>query len=227
MSSNAARKEKLLAERSAGRDADLARLEEIVADAQALGSLELAGFRFGWDEVRAARMGGAAPEPALRLRCAQAAVVREAPLAIEALHAWREALGGVPGLRRSDRVRPAGPPPAPPMFVESRLASLVGWLNGDSGRELGPPQAGALVIARLLEILPFEDQNGRLSRLAASHVMVRAGARRPLLVGADRPRLEAALAHAFKLETEPLVALLQEASERALDVMLQALERGM
>jgi hypothetical protein len=56
--------------------------------------------------------------------------------------------------------------------------------------------------------------------------MLRGGMRPPILVGGDGPRLRAALEAAFRLETEPLTALLVEASSRALDVMLQALERG-
>ena len=57
--------------------------------------------------------------------------------------------------------------------------------------------------------------------------MVRAGARPPILVGADGPRIEACLQAAFQLSTEPLTRLLDEASERALDVMIQALtDRG-
>jgi hypothetical protein len=45
-------------------------------------------------------------------------------------------------------------------------------------------------------------------------------------VGADGPYLLACLRAAFRLETEPLVSLLVDASGRALDVMIQALERG-
>jgi hypothetical protein len=56
--------------------------------------------------------------------------------------------------------------------------------------------------------------------------MVRAGARPPILAGGDAPRLEAVLQSAFRLETEPLAVLLEEASERALDVMIQTLESG-
>jgi len=63
-------------------------------------------------------------------------------------------------------------------------------------------------------------------RLAASHLMVRGGVRPPILVGADRARLEECLQAAFRLSTEPLVALLEEASERALDVAIQALDRA-
>ena len=121
-------------------------------------------------------------------------------------------------------MREVGPPPAPTEFVASRVATLGEWLDTQSVRELRPPQAGALALARIMEILPFEEGNGRVARLAASHVMVRAGARPPILVGGDAPRLEAVLQSAFRLETEPLAALLDEASERVVDVMIRALE---
>jgi hypothetical protein len=55
---------------------------------------------------------------------------------------------------------------------------------------------------------------------------VRGGLRPPVLVGADGPYLLACLRAAIRLETEPLVSLLTDASARALDVMIQALERG-
>jgi Fic family protein len=110
--------------------------------------------------------------------------------------------------------------------VASRLEILEQWLQVESSRELGPAQAGALVLARLVEILPFDDGNGRVSRLAASHLMVRAGARAPILVADDEPRLREALQAAFQLQTEPLARLLDEAAERSLDVMIEALERG-
>ena len=97
-------------------------------------------------------------------------------------------------------------------------------MAGESACELQPAQAAALVLARVVEIRPFADGNGRVSRLAASHVMVGGGLRPPILVGGDRPRLEACLRAAFRLDTEPLAALLQEASERCLDVMIQSLE---
>ena len=54
--------------------------------------------------------------------------------------------------------------------------------------------------------------------------MVNSGSRPPILVGGDRERLEACLQAAFQLQTEPLVVLLEEASERALDLAIRALE---
>jgi Fic family protein len=198
----------------------------VVEDAQTLGSLELAGYGFGWEEVRAARNGAPAPLEIARLQQAQRALPREAPLDAAALLAWHRVVTGTDaGFRRRERERDGGPPPAPAAFVESRVRLLGEWLASESCRELQPARAGALALARIVEILPFDQANGRVARLAASHAMVRAGARPPVLVAGDGARLLAALQLAFRLETEELALLLDEASERALDVALQALEK--
>jgi hypothetical protein len=226
LGTSAAPKQRRIERLVAETGVSVARLDAVVEDAQALGSLELAGYRFGWDEVRAARRGEEAPAPIVRLHRAQRAVPREAPLDAPALLLWQQAVTGAPaGFRRRERVREGGPPPAPAEFVESRLQLLAEWLGSQSGLELQPARGGALALARIVEILPFEEANGRVARLAASHAMVKGGARPPVLVGADAARLDEALQAAFQLETEPLAALLEEASERALDVALQALEK--
>lgn len=188
-------------------------LREAVRQAQAAGSLELAGLP-------------ASPEALAALGRAQGAVDPMAPLAVGALLAWQAALTGGPAVfRRVDRAREGGPPPAPAAFIESRLATLEQWLAAESARELAPGAAGALVMARVIEIVPFDEANGRVARLAASHAVVRSGGRPPVLTGADEPRLQEALRAAFQLHTEPLARLLDEASERALDAMLAALTR--
>lgn len=197
-------------------------LAEIVEDAQLLGSLELAGIRATWDEVRSSRVAGEGPAEVLALRRAQAAVPAGASFSLAAIRAWHEALAGPVGFRRGERQRD-GAPAAPAGFVPSRLATLEEWLEGAGSRDLKPEQAAAVALARIVEIAPFDDGNGRVSRLAASHLMVRGGLRPPVLVAGDAPRLRAALESAFRLETEPLVVLLVEASGRTLDVVIQSL----
>jgi hypothetical protein len=201
LTASAALKERRLSELLAGRPAPL----DAVRGAQADGSLELAGAS-----------GPAARDALLR---ATAAVDPQAPLTASALLAWDRALGGR-GFRGAERAREGGPPPAPAALIAGRVAILEQWMAAPSAQELRPAQQGALALARIVEVLPFDDGNGRVSRLAASHLMVRAGARPPILVAADAPRLVAALQAAFQLHTEPLSALLEEAAERALDVML-------
>jgi hypothetical protein len=223
LTTSAALKEKRLAALLEGSDETVA--SEAAQDAQLLGSLDLAGFAFTWDEVRASRRGDPSPPPVEWLRQAVGAVDAKAPITVAALLAWHgAATGGAGRLRNTERARDGGPPPAPAAFVASRLAILEEWLAAPSGAELKPAQAGALVLARIVEILPFDDANGRVARLAASHAMVRGGARGPVLVAGDAVRLARALQASFQLVTEPLATLLDEAAERALDVMIQTLE---
>ncbi len=210
----------LLEERGMRADDDL--LAGLVEDAQLLGSLELAGLRFAWDEVRTSRATGEGPPPIVALRRARAAVPRDEPLSVAAVRAWHEALAGPVGFRVEERRRD-GAPPAPASRIEERLANLFDWIETAATRDLTPDQAAAVALARFVEILPFEDANGRVSRLLASHLMVRGGMRPPILVAGDAARLRAAIESAFRLETGPLVALLVEASGRALDVMIQSL----
>jgi hypothetical protein len=208
-----------------GLEADDAGLAGVVEDAQLLGSLELAGFPFTWDEVRSSRDTGEGPAQILAWRRARAAVKGDAPFTLAAILAWHESLAGPVGLRRGAGRR-EGAPPAPAHLIESRVASLADWVEVAGTRDLAPDQAAAVALARLVEILPFDDANGRVSRLAASHLMMRGGMRPPILVAGDAARLRAALEAAFRLETGPLVTLLAEASGRALDVMIQSLDRG-
>jgi Fic/DOC family len=223
---SAALKEKRLMALLAGRPSDDPTLRATVDDAQLLGSLELAGFAFTWGQLRDRETS--APPEASALRTAQHVVDRAAPFSVSALRIWHQtALGG--GELRDHDLPPLAEdvgPPAPAVFIEGRLGILEEWMTGESARELKPSQAAALVLARLVEIRPFASGNGRVSRLAASHVMVGGGLRPPILVGGDRPRLEACLRAAFRLDTEPLAAFLGEASERCLDVLIQSLEAG-
>jgi hypothetical protein len=177
------------------------------------------------DEVRAAIAGGTGAPAVSGLLRAMAAADPQAPLTVDALVAWHRAATGTSGFRSVDAERPGATPPAPPEFIPGRLAILEQWINAPSAAELTASQQGALALARVVEVKPFADGNGRVSRLAASHLMVKAGARPPLLGPPDAPRLEQALKAAFQLHTEPLAALLEEAAERALDLMIREAER--
>jgi Fic/DOC family len=207
-----------------GRDAAArTAVDAALLDAQVLGSLQLSGFALTWEQVVGSRSDAAVAPEAASLRRACTAVAHDAACNRVALRAWHAAAtGSASGWRQAERARPGGPPTAPPEFIEGRLELLEGWLASDGARELTPARIGALGLARLVEIAPFDDGNGRVARLAAAHLVQRAGGRPPILVAADRTRLEHALQAAFRLDTAPLSLLLEEASERALDVMLQA-----
>jgi len=225
LSTSAAAKQRRLESLLTGRNEKDPALVAAVLDAQLLGSLELSGVSVSWDEATSARRGQMGPVSVDALRRAQHAVDPAAPLSVEALLAWHAAAIGPGGLRLRDRRR-EGLDTCPHALIAGRLEILTEWLNVPSGRELQAAQQGALVLARIVEILPFEDGNGRVSRLAASHMMVRQGSLPPILVGADRARLKQGLEEAFRFETGSLSLLLEEASERSLDVMIQTLTQG-
>lgn len=220
LAASAASKERRLAALLAGREPG-ASSGEAVRIAQAAGSLGLAGLSTTDEDVRAAIAGGDAPPAVAGMLRAMAAVDPAAPLTIDALVAWHRAATGQSGFRATDAERPGSTPPAPPDFIRGRLAILEQWMNAPSAAELTASQQGALALARIVEVKPFDDGNGRVSRLAASHVMVKAGARPPILGPSDAPRLLHALQAAFQLHTEPLAALLEEAAERALDLLIR------
>jgi hypothetical protein len=192
------------------------RLARIVEDAELVGSLELAGIAVSWDDARA----GSLPQLEA-LRRARSAVPRETGLTLAAVRAWHEALAGPVGFRRAES---SG---AHPEFIEDRLASLVEWLEARGVEGLAAEEKASVALARIVEIRPFDEANGRVARLAAAHVLRRADLAPPILVGGDGPRLQAALEAAHRLETGPLVDLVREASGRALDVKIQSLERGL
>jgi hypothetical protein len=222
LTASASSKERRLASLLGGR-APAAALADAVREAQVAGSLGLAGLPATVEDVRAAKAGGGDPAVAGLLR-ASTVVDGAAALTVDALLAWHRTAVGAGGFRSAEAARPGGTPPAPPEFIASRLAIFEQWMNAPSAAELTASQQGALALARVVEVKPFADGNGRVSRLAAAHLMVRAGARPPILVPADASRLEKALQAAFQLHTEPLAALLEEAAERALDVMIRAAE---
>jgi len=214
------RLERLLAERGLRRSDG--RLADVVEDAELVGSLELAGLRVSWEDARSSRETGSGPAELVALRRARSAVPRDAPVTLAAIRAWHEALAGPVGYR--SRPVPVG---ARPELIQDRLESLVEWLDAPGASELGPEPKAALALARIAEIRPFDDANGRISRLAASQLMAKAGQPPPILVAGDAARLRASLEAAFRLETGPLVDLMREASGRALEVMIQSLERGL
>ena len=211
----------LLGER--GLDRGDARLARIVEDAMLVGSLELAGIQVSWEEAQAP---GGGPAELVALRRARAAATPQIALTVEALQQWHAAIAGPIGFRANDEpAREDAPPSSPSAFVADRLAGLVDWLEAPGASELAPEQKAAVALARIVEIRPFDDANGRVSRLAAAHMLEGAGLGPPILVAGDAPRLQATLEAAFRLETGPLVELVREASGRTLDVMIQSLER--
>jgi hypothetical protein len=147
-------------------------------------------------------------------------VAGDEPLEPVLLGRWQRELGGTGRWRTVARDGAA-----PAEFVEARVASLCEWLLTDSGRELQPAAAGALVLARLLEIEPFDELGTSVALLATRHVMRRGGGLGPVLGEDDRAALRAAVPAARAFDTRPLAEVLEKGAERALELAITELER--
>lgn len=151
---------------------------------------------------------------------AVAAVPADGAVDADALARWHRHLGGSGEWRRS-----ALEAASPPEFVADRVGRLHEWLVTDSGRELQPSAAGALVLARLMEIQPFEDWNTSVALMAARQAMRRGGGLGMVLREEDRASLRNAVPQAQAFETRPLAVVLEKGALRALELAVAELER--
>jgi Fic family protein len=97
--------------------------------------------------------------------------------------------------------------PAPPPMLPALLDNAFDWFTAPSFDEIHPVEQATLVYLRLLDLQPFSAANERVSLLAASYYVERAGLP-PLVIFADEAsvsRYAAALEAAFRMLTQPLV----------------------
>jgi len=101
------------------------------------------------------------------------------------------------------------------------LASALSWYTADSFAELNPVEQSALVLLRLLDIQPFESENGRTALTAASLFTLRKNLP-PIIVKRElQSRYRNALDEASRMNTEPMVQTIAAAIETSLDEMFE------
>ena len=187
-------------------------------------TLELTGAPAAPGEVEAARGGGidaasplAAPLRALS-RLEQAASGRDpsGPL-IGEVHALAAGESGTSSFRAS-QIEPqfSGASLSPPQTIPLRFGELLGWVSGQSGRDLDTPPRAALFFARFLEISPFRRGNFRVAHLMLSFFALADGHPPIWFEAGDAAGIREDVSRAFRFDTGPLTARI----ERALDLSL-------
>lgn len=122
------------------------------------------------------------------------------------------------GIRGSKHI----PPPA--YEVPSLMAEFVKMVS-DNPRDLTTVELAAVALHRLVYIHPFEDGNGRMSRLLANLILLRKRYPPVIILNADRRRYLNYLAKADGGDYGPLANFFAQYVIKHLDMMLRALEQ--
>lgn len=113
------------------------------------------------------------------------------------------------------------PPPA--FEVPELMKELVGWLNKNPD-ELNPIELASVFHHKLVSIHPFDDGNGRVSRLMANLILISNGYTLTVVKNIDRKKYYDALDKADHEDLKPFVNFLARCVEQSLDVYLSAIE---
>ena len=126
---------------------------------------------------------------------------------------------------------------ASPEETPALMTDLLQWYNeAEAGGELSPIELAALFHYRYIRIHPFEDGNGRVSRLIVNYILYRHGYPMIVVKSADKDNYLTALnrcdvvvgpvpsdgAHAELSQITPFVEYLSKCLERALDISIKA-----
>ncbi|MGI4884428.1 MAG: Fic family protein [Janthinobacterium lividum] len=112
---------------------------------------------------------------------------------------------------------------ASPEETPSRMTDLVDWYRHETENvALHPVALAAEFHYRFVRIHPFDDGNGRMSRLLMNLILLRHGYSVTVIKAADRNRYLAALAEADAGELEPFLRFIIENVESSLRLMIRA-----
>jgi hypothetical protein len=104
-----------------------------------------------------------------------------------------------------------------PLIVENACR----WFAMDSFAELNPVEQAAIALLRLVELVPFEQNNQRNSLIAASLFTLRKGLP-PIIVRPEQQEAYlAAVNEGLRMNTQPMVELVAQAIEQTLDAGIQ------
>jgi len=126
------------------------------------------------------------------------------------------------GLFRRTQVYVGDHTPPPPTLVELLVDKLVTWFNSYSALALHPVRLAALAHYKLVWIHPFNDGNGRTSRLLMNLVLMQAGFPPVIIRQRDRELYYKYLSTANEGDVRPFIRFIAECTERTLDAYMWA-----
>ena len=112
---------------------------------------------------------------------------------------------------------------ASPEETPARMTDLVDWYNKEAEYPtLHPVALAAEFHYRFVSIHPFDDGNGRMSRLLMNLILMRGGYPMTVIRASDRNRYLAALSEADAGEIEPFFSFVGESVAASMQLMIRA-----
>lgn len=123
---------------------------------------------------------------------------------------------------RETEIKPIceGHEPMEAMLVPEVVENALEWFKAESFHQMHEVEKTALMLAKLIDIHPFEDANGRTIRLISNFYLLKAGYP-PAVISASRASEYAfAIQGAMRFHTQPIIDLLTEAAHQSLSYCL-------
>lgn len=113
--------------------------------------------------------------------------------------------------------------PSPAFEIPELMKQLMQWLNSNP-EELRPVELAAVLHYKFASIHPFDDGNGRVSRLLTNLLLINKGYTLTVIKKVDRKKYYSALQKGDNGDLKPFVNFIARCVEQALDLYLNAVE---
>ncbi|KAK9873207.1 hypothetical protein WA026_021440 [Henosepilachna vigintioctopunctata] len=114
--------------------------------------------------------------------------------------------------------------PPPPEEVPTLMEVYEQWLNSEEAQNMHPVRYAALAHYKLVDIHPFNDGNGRTSRLVMNLILIRAGYPPVMVLKEQRDKYYDALNAANLGDVRPFVRFIAQCTIQILDMYMHGSE---
>jgi hypothetical protein len=108
-----------------------------------------------------------------------------------------------------------------PEFIERSLENFFGWLSAESLKQIHPIERAAVILARIVDIWPFEFGNVTAAIVAANISLGQDGFSPFFVLPEHKKEFDAALGLAMTVETQPLVNAIHRTIKREMEALAQ------
>jgi fido (protein-threonine AMPylation protein) len=106
-----------------------------------------------------------------------------------------------------------------PQFISRSVDNFSSWLTAESLNQIHPIEKAALVLARIVDIWPFEFGNLTMAIIFANLVLQKAGFGPFFVLPEHMKEVNAIVGQAMSIETQPLVNAIHRTIKREMETV--------